>query len=191
MAGYNGSGTFTKSIDWVDDQANSIPIRADRHDTVDNEFISGFNTAWTRDGQAPATANIPMATFKFTNVGIGSARNEYLTLGQFQDQSGIRFVSTGSANAYVLTPAPAITAYVAGNTFIFNANFTNTAAATIDVSGVGAKSIFFSGAALSGNEILSGQEVEITYDGTQFNIMSPINVHATYSQAVLFNQVFS
>lgn len=48
--------------------------------------------------------------------------------------------STGSANAYVLTPSPASTGYVDGNTYTFIANFATTGASTINVSGLGAKS---------------------------------------------------
>lgn len=48
------------------------------------------------------------------------------------------FVTTGSANAYILTPVPAITAYTNGMEFTFQANFTNNSNCTINVSGVGA-----------------------------------------------------
>lgn len=188
--GYNGSGTFTKSINWVDDQANGIPIRADRHDTVDNEFVSGFNVAWPRDGQAAATANIPMGAFRFTNAGDATQRNEYLTLGQFQDDSGKFGVTTGSANAYILGLTPAIGSYASGQRFLFQANFTNTGAATININSQGVANIYYDGRPLTGNEILQDQIVSIQYDGTQFNITSPINFHAVVSQAALFNQVF-
>jgi hypothetical protein len=52
--------------------------------------------------------------------------------------------STGTANAQVLTPYPAISEYVAGMRFKFYAGngLTNTGACTIDISGLGPISIY-------------------------------------------------
>jgi hypothetical protein len=84
--------------------------------------------------------------------------------------------TTGSANAYVLTPSPALAAYVQGNTYEFKANFTNTGACTINISGLGAKSIkkMDHATALTANDIISGQTVSIVYDGTNFAMTSPV-----------------
>lgn len=191
MAGYDGNGTFTKSIDWIDDQTNGIPIRADRHDTVDNEFVSGFNLALTRDGQAIATADLPMGTFKHTNVGNAVDRTNYLSMAQFQDQGGIYFASTGSSNAYVLTPSPAITAYAAGQRFVFKANFANTGAATLNISALGVKSLKKNiDDDLAANDIIVNQIVYAIYDGTNFQIISPIANEDILTQAILSSKVF-
>lgn len=84
--------------------------------------------------------------------------------------------STGSANAYALA-APAVTAYLAPLAVIFIANFTNTGATTVNVNGLGAKNVFRKTgtgiAACGGGEIRSGDIVELQYDGTQFQIVSP------------------
>lgn len=80
---------------------------------------------------------------------------------------------TGVANAYVITPAPAITAYAAGQLFTFKASSANTTASTINVNGLGAKNIFKKGdTALAAGDILSGQIVMVEYDGTQFQMLS-------------------
>lgn len=82
--------------------------------------------------------------------------------------------STGSANAYEVSYTPAPTAYVAGQKFFFKANFQNTGAATINVNGLGAKSIKkLDGATdLASTDISSGAMVEIMYDGTNFQLTS-------------------
>lgn len=84
--------------------------------------------------------------------------------------------STGSANAYVLTPSPAITT-LTGYCGSFISNFANTGAATLNISGLGAKNITKEGAsatALAANDIKSGQTVSVCYDGTQFEMTSQL-----------------
>ncbi len=83
--------------------------------------------------------------------------------------------STGSANVQVLTPSPAITAYGTGvPSYIFIAGYTNTGAATINISGLGAVSIYHdteSGpVALTGGEILAGSMCLLRYDGTHMRL---------------------
>lgn len=88
-------------------------------------------------------------------------------------------VTTGSANAYVAA-TPALAAYAAGNFLRIKANFTNTGAATINVNSLGAKSIKKDdgATALSANDIISGQIVELVYDGTNFQMITPIGTPA-------------
>lgn len=75
--------------------------------------------------------------------------------------------SSGSADAYVLTPSPAISAYTNGLTLSFAANFSNSGASTINLSGLGAKSVKNgAGSALSSGDITSGNIVTVTYDTT-------------------------
>jgi len=176
MAGWDGVGNFTVTYNWEDDKANSIPITAARVEQVTGvDIVGGLNNCRTLDGQNAPTAALPMATYNHTNVGNATARNEYLTMGQYQDNGGVYFTSTGSSNAYVLALSPAITAYAAGQEFVFNANFANTGSATINVSGLGAKTLQYAGRNLVGGEIDSGQIVKIVYDGTNFQILSNLN----------------
>lgn len=76
----------------------------------------------------------------------------------------------GTANAFTLTPSPASTSYVTGQAYQFIAVGTNTGAATVNISALGAKAVQYEGAALTGNEILSGKMYSIRYDGTQFQL---------------------
>lgn len=77
---------------------------------------------------------------------------------------------TGSADAYVIAPAPAITAYEAGQAFHFFAVNANTGASTLNVNGLGAKAIQRIGVALSSDDIGAGDLVHVIYDGTQFQL---------------------
>jgi hypothetical protein len=79
---FNGSGVFNRLYSWVNDAANGIKIRADRMDAETNGIATGLSDCVTRDGQSPALANLPMATFKHTGVGSGGAPGEYIAYGQ-------------------------------------------------------------------------------------------------------------
>lgn len=87
-------------------------------------------------------------------------------------------VDTGAANAYVITPAPAITAYAVGQIFTFKAAHTNTLTSTIAVNGLSAQTILKGDGTivLAPGDIVAGQIVAIEYDGTNFQMISPVNV---------------
>lgn len=79
---FNGSGVFTRLYSWTQDAANSINIRADRMDNEMNGFATGLSNCMTRDGEAPPLANIPMGSYKFTGLGLGSNPGESLAYEQ-------------------------------------------------------------------------------------------------------------
>lgn len=83
---------------------------------------------------------------------------------------------SGSSTAYVITPTPAATAYTAGQRFSFKAtNANSTTTPTLNVSALGAKTIVKRGsAALATSDIAAGQIVEVEYDGTNMQLMSPV-----------------
>lgn len=88
-----------------------------------------------------------------------------------------RYASTGSANAYVLTPDVALAAYQTGERYSFRANFANTGSATLNISGLGARAIKKMGASgkanLASGDIQSGQPVTVEYDGTDMVMVTP------------------
>lgn len=80
---------------------------------------------------------------------------------------------TGTANTYVITPAPAVSAYTTGQIFSFKALHVNTSASTLNVNALGAKTIKNTKAGdLVANDILLGQIVVVEYDGTNFQMVS-------------------
>ena len=81
--------------------------------------------------------------------------------------------AAGSANALTATLAPALVAYTAGLTLHIKIATTNTGAATINVNGLGAKAIVDRvGSALSSGDLIAGEVVRLTYDGTQFRTIA-------------------
>jgi len=76
---------------------------------------------------------------------------------------------TGTATAHVLTPSTAITAYTPFMTLMYLPAITNTGACTVNVSGLGAKSILhINQSTLTAGDIIAGQVIELIYDGTNF-----------------------
>lgn len=86
--------------------------------------------------------------------------------------------TTGSANAYVATPSPALPGLTTNAWLVIKANFTNTGAATINVNGLGAKAIkkWTAGAVadVQAGDIQTGQECIIAYDGTQWQLIGDV-----------------
>src|SRR5687768_13761925 len=65
---FNGSGTFSRVMDWTNDRDAAIKIRADRHDQNDDDLASGLSNTICRDGQSQITANIPFNGKKIINL---------------------------------------------------------------------------------------------------------------------------
>lgn len=78
----------------------------------------------------------------------------------------------GAVNTYTITPSPtALVAYGTRMIAVFSPTITNTGTATLNISGLGAKSIFsVSGAPLAAGELAAGCVYLAVYDGTQFRM---------------------
>ena len=82
-------------------------------------------------------------------------------------------VDSVGTDAYAISPSPTISAYVAGQTFTFKAGTANTGAATLNVSGLGAKTIKkFGTLDLVTGDIVANQVIVVVYDGTNMQLQS-------------------
>ena len=78
-----------------------------------------------------------------------------------------------ASDTYAITLSPAPSAYAAGQSFKFKANTANTGGATLNVNALGAKTILKNtDQALATGDIEAGSIVEVTYDGTNFQLGS-------------------
>lgn len=95
--------------------------------------------------------------------GIADAHSNLLMYG----------TDTGSANTYAVTVNPAPTSYVAGMAVTFLATNANTGASTINVNGLGTKTIKKNiSSDLASGDIKAGQVIMLIYDGTNFQFAS-------------------
>ena len=179
-------GTFTRSegsTGCVTKAAGGIGIEATLEDDRFNDFATGINSCLNKDGSNPATANLDLGGFLYTNAGLATARTNLARVSQVQDGAFIwGGTSGGSANAQTVTFAPAITALVGGIHLYFKAGFTNTASTTLNPNGIGASTLKDPlGNNLVGGEILSGSLCEVMYDGTNLVLLSHNGGFASYT----------
>lgn len=148
---------------WLNDVNTSVyttvPAKANNGANSDITSLSGLTTALSvaQGGTGAITAT--------------AARTNLAAVGQNGTETLIG--SVAGTNTITGTVTPAITSYVAGQTFKFVAAASNTGAVTINLNSLGAKDITKSGStALEFNDILIGAAIQIIYDGTQFQLTS-------------------
>lgn len=180
---YNGSGVYVAPSlpgSWNPAVAGQSATPADWN-TLLTDLSTALSAVLTLDGQSTVTQNIPFNGKKITGLGAGTAATDAANVGQLQGTaSGVN--DTGAADAYVIAPTPAIAAYAAYQTFQFKSAHTNTGASTLAVSGLAAKAIkHIDGTALLAGDIISGAIVTVTYDGTNFQLLSATGMRGTAS----------
>lgn len=100
--------------------------------------------------------------------------NLFASIASLQNASAIYAADSVGTDAYAVTLSPAPTGYTNGMTIYVKVGTANTGPATINVNGLGAKSIVKSfNAALQTGDVLAGQIIQLSYDGTNFQMMSP------------------
>jgi hypothetical protein len=118
--------------------------------------------------------------------GTGSANTA--TAGRHLIGDGTNFITASGVEEYCLDAvgtdtyacnlSPAITAYITGARYAVKVGTLNTGAATINLNGLGAKSIVkvCGGVttALVTGDILAGQVIDLAYDGTNMQLQSTI-----------------
>lgn len=111
-----------------------------------------------------------------SDITLGSG-NKYVTQTGLQKTSENFATSTGVANTYAVTLSPVPASLSSGQTVSFLANFTNVDASgsTLNVNGLGAKPLKRNyNIALAGADITAGQIVQASYDGANFQVISPL-----------------
>lgn len=152
-----------------------------------NDMADAINLMITRDGSTQPSANLPMNTYRHTGVGNAAARDDYAAAGQVQNSSLIYGgTAGGTANALTLDLSPNITAYAAGQMFVFEAAADNTSGTvTVNIDGVGAASLKkLDGSANPAiGDIQAGGVYVILYDGAAFQLLNPSTPNDHYIAA--------
>ena len=91
------------------------------------------------------------------------------TLNGFTGAILVTAIDTGSAAAHVLTPSTALVGYTPSLCLLYKPAVTNTGAVTVNVSGLGAKSIkTIAGTDPGTGDLLAGAPLLLFYNGTNF-----------------------
>lgn len=133
-----------------------------------------------RDGTPLQAGDIPigsMNTVQFDGTDFQLMTSQGgVSVTNLQNSDNTFDVDTGAADVYVITLSPAITSYIKGQLFSFeaiNANLTTTP--TINVNGNGAQTIINrDGSALLAGDIPANALNIIQYDGTNFQLMTTL-----------------
>jgi hypothetical protein len=81
--------------------------------------------------------------------------------------------TSASPNIIIISPSPAISSYVAGQTFSFKLANTNTSpVVTLNVNSVGSQNIIIGSSSPVIGEMVSGNIIVVEYDGTNFQTIS-------------------
>jgi hypothetical protein len=102
--GWSG-GNYTKwntgTGGWAGDAAAGTAIVASRHDQQDDDFQNGINQCLTKNGANLPTANLPMNSYKHTNVADATAATEYATLGQIEKGITVKTAGTNGPSVAI------------------------------------------------------------------------------------------
>lgn len=148
-------------IQWLKDYIDSVAIAGSPNASTVLQGLVQESTQAQRDA-GTAAGSTSARLFSNPSTERGKLINDYAV-----DASG--------TDAYAITITPAITAYTAGQRFTFKAGTANTGACTLNVSGLGAKTIKKDVSSdLATGDILANQIVEVEYDGTNMQLLSYI-----------------
>jgi hypothetical protein len=79
---FNGSGGFVPLPAPIFPAVAGTTIFSSYYNSQLNDVFTGFGLCVTRDGQSPATANLPMGGFKHTGASDATGTGQYLVWGQ-------------------------------------------------------------------------------------------------------------
>jgi len=168
---FDGSGNYNlPGPALVDGQT----VSATEHNSFRNDIAAAMDITVTRDGQSPATNNLPMGGFKHTNVADGTALTDYASIKQLQNRATNFLTSVSGTNTITGLASPAPSSYQAGQEFCFLSTGANTGAVTLNVNSLGAIAVKKAGNVdLIVNDIpSSGALVKVVYDGTNFQLVT-------------------
>lgn len=179
----SGASVTAYKLDWP--AGSKVLLGSDTPQFIQwlKDYIDGIAIAGSPDASTTAKGLVEEATQAEVDAGTaagGTAARLFINPSthrgrQFNDYA----VDSVGSDSYAITITPAITAYAAGQRFSFKAGTANTGACTLNVSGLGAKTIKKNVSDdLATGDILANQIVEVMYDGTNMQLVSvkPLNI---------------
>lgn len=151
-------------------------IRASQYNNEINDIASALTDCVTRDGQSPATSDLPMGNNKHTGVGIATAKDQYARVQEVQ--SGLYTTLTsisvaGTTSTTITATAPMqMSVYSTGMSFRFVMPSSNVGNVKININAIGDKSLLANGSELGNGVLSAGRVVDIFYDGTNFQLLT-------------------
>lgn len=164
----NGSGLY------VPPPANypavsATTITAANRNAIDADLATALTNSIAVNGESVVTADIAFGNNKLTGVKDGTLAKDAANVSQIQNSNAILLASVAGTDTITASLSPALTAYANGQIFTLIPANSNTGAVTININGLGAKSITKNGStALVAGDLVAGVEYSLQYDGTRF-----------------------
>ena len=164
----NGSGLY------VPPPANypavsATTITAANRNAIDADLATALTNSLAVNGESVVTADIPFGNNKLTGVKDGTLAKDAANVSQIQNSNAILLATVAGTDTITASLSPALTAYANGQIFTLIPANTNTGAVTININGLGAKSITKNGStALVAGDLVAGVTYSLQYDGTRF-----------------------
>jgi hypothetical protein len=92
---FNGSGTY--SLPSGNPVVTGTTISSATHNNTNSDIATALTNCVTRDGQSPATADIPMGSNKITDLAEGTVDGDAIAYGQQYGSEYIDFLQAGAA----------------------------------------------------------------------------------------------
>jgi hypothetical protein len=180
----NGSGTYSLPLSAV---VPDTTILASWANTSLDDVALALTNSLAKNGETNPTANLPMNNFAHTGVAAATARTQYARAAEVIDGLLTRCTGVGgTADAITMAAALSTSVYVEGQRFSFTMGAAaNTTAVTVNINGIGVKSLVKQGAtALVAGDLPANARVLMEYDGTNFQLLSPFASRADAVSAV-------
>lgn len=179
-------GTFTRTDGvrsgpdvFAQQQAGGVAPTATLLDTEAQDMATALSLALYRDGQAAATAALPMGGFNHTNVGVATALTHYARASQVQDNS-LRYAAASGTDTITATFSPAPASYTNGAIYYIKIANTNTGAVTVNYNSIGARDLVrFDGSACLAGDLVAGHIAATIYFSAadDFYLINPCRPH--------------
>lgn len=164
----NGSGLYVPPPANYPAVPATLIIAANRN-AIDADIATALTNSIAVNGESVVTADIPFGNNKLTGVKDGTSAKDAANVSQIQNSNAILLATVAGTDTITASLSPALTAYANGQIFTLIPANSNTGAVTININGLGAKSITKNGStALVAGDLVAGVEYSLQYDGTRF-----------------------
>lgn len=189
--GQDMNGLMNQVTKWQQWQgAGGVPVFDPTYVTQ----ISGYPQGATLASTTPGQFWLNTVDDNITNPDVsGVGWVAFATARQIQNQTFVYQVAGGTATALTFAPSPPPAALVAGQRWAFQLPFNIGLGATLNVTGAsgptGAKSLTYGiNFNVQANDFLSGQILEVEYDGTVYQIVGGLGPAAIKNYSRIVNR---
>lgn len=180
---YNGSGVYTLPGAQL---ANGAVVSASENNQFRNDVAAALNVAWTRDGQAPAIANIPMANFKLTGLAAGATDGDSVRYEQVTSAVAITGGTINSTPIGGTTPSTGAFTTLSASSTVSGAGFTAYMASPPAIGGTAAAAGTFTTLNSTTSKATSYQETKTTVSASNIDLSTGNYFSKTISGTTTF-----